>query len=245
MRSGFCALIGAALAGCATAPLAPDPSINPRGYWTIVAVNGQATGGGERFRFILTPPTGSAQFGCNAGGGSLTAGNGWIVTGDWIITAAGCRTQRISQLERMGFNVTAKPMAVERRADGIRLRNERGTIDLAPRDFPNLAGRWQVIAVNGRPLTGTAEIAATRSIVNFGCNDLRGAYRQDGERLIAIMPMSTTERGCVKADGGEPTEAAQHEDEGFRIATRNMQITFHGPDRVRLSNEAGTIELTR
>ena len=245
MRRGFGVLLGAALAGCATTPPAPDPSLNPRGYWTIVAVNGEATGGGEQFRFILTPPTGSAQFGCNAGGGSLTANSGWVVAGDWIITAAGCRTKRISQLERMGFDVTARPMAVERRAGGIRLRNERGTIDLSPPDFPSLAGRWQVIAVNGRPVVGSANITAGRSIINFGCNDLMGAYQQEGERLLVISPMSTTERGCVRTDAGEPTEAMQHEDEGFRIATRNMQITFHGPARIRLSNAAGTIELTR
>ena len=242
MRRAAAALLAAVLTGCATAPPVPDASIDPRGYWTVVAVNGRPTSGGEQFRFIITPPTGSAQFGCNAGGGSLTAGNGWVVTGDWIITVAGCRNRQIAELERTGFEVTSRPMAVERGAGGIRLRNEQGTIDLARRTFPSLIDRWQVIAVNGRPLKGTADIAA--GIISFGCNHLRGAYRQDGEKLIAIGPMGTTERGCVRSDG-TPSEAAQREDEGFRIANRDMQVTFYGPDRVRLSNEAGTIDLSR
>jgi heat shock protein HslJ len=236
-------LVGAALASCATAPLAPDAAVNPRGYWTVVAVNGEATGGGEQFHFIVTPPTGSAQFGCNAGGGSLTAANGWLVAGDWIITAAGCRTTQLARFEHMGFDVTAKPMAVEKSVQGIRLRNENGTIDLTPRAFPSLMGRWRVLSVNGRPVVGSAHMATDRSILNFGCNDLLGAYRQDGERLVVIPPISTTERGCVTNEGS-PTEAALHEDEGFRIAARHMRVTFFGPDRVRLSNEAGTIELS-
>jgi heat shock protein HslJ len=244
VRRAAALLLGAVLAGCATGRPVPDPTIDARGYWTVVAVNGQATGGGDNFHFVITPPVGSAQFGCNAGGGSMTAGNGWVVSGDWIITVAGCRTKRIGELERMGFEVTARPMAIERGADGIRLRNEHGTIELARRAFPSLIGRWRIITVNGRAVTGTADIAAGRSIISFGCNHLRGAYRQEGERLLAIMPMGTTERGCMTPDGA-PSEAMQREDEGFRIATRNMQVTFHGPDRVRLSNEAGTIDLAR
>lgn len=245
MRRVLAVLLAGMLAGCTTAPTAPDATVDPRGYWTVVAVNGETTGSGEHFRFIITPPTGSAQFGCNAGGGSLAARDGWVVAGDWIITVAGCRTKRIGELERMGFDVTAGPMAVERTNAGIRLRNGKGTIELAARAFPSLIGRWHVTAVNGRPVTGSANITANRSIINFGCNDLLGAYRQDGERLLAITPMATTERGCVIGDTDEPTEATQREDEGFRIATRNMQVTFYGPDRVRLSNEAGTIELVR
>lgn len=242
---GAAALLAAMLAGCATAPASPDSTVDPRGYWTIVAVNGEATGGGEHFRFIITPPFGSAQFGCNAGGGSLVARDGWVVAGDWIITVAGCRTKRIGEFERMGFDVTAKPMAVERTSVGIRLRNARGTIDLAERAFPSLIGRWHVISVNGRPVTGSANITAGRSIINFGCNDLLGAYQQNGERFRVIPPMSTTERGCVVGETDEPTEAVQREDEGFRIATRDMQVTFYGPDRVQLSNAAGSIEMMR
>ena len=244
MRPAAGVLLAAMLAGCATAPLAPDPSLDPHGYWTVAAVNGRATGGGEHFRFIITPPTGSAQFGCNAGGGSLAASDGWLVTGDWIITVAGCRNSDLARFERMGFDVTAKPMAVERRDGGIRLRDERGTIDLAPRQFPRLIGRWQVMSINGQPVAGSADITAPLSVISFGCNELRGVYRQDGEKLMVVQPVSTTERGCM-TPAGAPAPVMQYETEGFRIAARNMQVTFYGPDRVRLSNEAGTIELSR
>ena len=237
--------MAAMLGGCNAAALTPDPTIDPRGRWTVVAVDGQATGGGSTFRFEIMPPTGVAQFGCNAGSGSLDVRNGWLVAGDWIITAAGCRSERLARFERMGFEVTARPMAVERRAEGIRLRNERGTIDLVPAPSASLAGRWRVVALNGRPVAGSAEFEAPRVRISFGCNDGRGAYRQDGDTIVLTAGMAVTERACMVVDDGGPSDAMQHEDEGFRIASRTMRILWFGPDRVRLSNEAGTIDLAR
>ena len=99
-------------------------------------------------------------------------------------------------------------------------------------------------AVNERPTIGTVKIVQPILATNFGCNQGRSGYRIEGSVLVPVGPMGTTERGCVTADGS-PTAAAQHEDEGFRIAHRRMQVTFYGPNRIRLSNEAGTIDLTR
>jgi hypothetical protein len=101
-----------------------------------------------------------------------------------------------------------------------------------------------VQAVNGRPTAGTAKIEQPLFLINFGCNGGRSGYRIEQSALIPVGPMATTERGCVTA-AGEPTEAVMHEDEGFRIAFRRMQVSFYGPNRVRLSNEAGTIDLAR
>ena len=244
MRRAAALLLTAELAGCATAPAVPDPTLDPRGNWAIVAVNGHPTGGWASYSFSITPPTGSAQFGCNAGSGPLEVRNGWLVAGDWIVTAAGCGTREIAQMERMGFDILARPMAVERLGQGFRLRNERGTIDLASRVTPSLSGRWRVIMVNDREVDGSVEFTPPRFKINFGCNDGRGGFRQESDRMIVIWPFGTTERGCVTPQGG-PTEAMQHEDEGFRIAARPMRVEFFAADRVRLSNEAGTIDLRR
>lgn len=115
---------------------------------------------------------------------------------------------------------------------------------LPPAPQPSIEGEWRVLAVNGRSTSGSAKIVPPIFAINFGCNSGRSGYRIERSTLVPVGPMGTTERGCVTATG-EPDEAARHEDEGFRIAHRPMQVTFYGPDRVRLSNEAGTIDLAR
>ena len=111
--------------------LAPDPDRSPFGKWMVVAVDGETTGGGERFNFSIEQPYGSAQFGCNKGSGRLRFERGWLVTGDWIITTAGCVPAERMRFERRGFEITSQPMAISARGgSGIRLRNRVGTIDL-------------------------------------------------------------------------------------------------------------------
>jgi heat shock protein HslJ len=129
--------VAAALAlvasGCATAPLAPDPTVNLWGQWKIVAVDGQPTGASRNFNFELNPTYGVAQFGCNKGSGSYVIRDGWFVGGDhWIITAASCLNREDwLDFEHKGFNILSKPLAIERRANGaIRLRNRLGSIKL-------------------------------------------------------------------------------------------------------------------
>ena len=108
----------------------------------------------------------------------------------------------------------------------------------------SLKGRWQVVAVNGLPATGAANFEPPRFSFSFGCNDGRGGYRQDKDLLVIVGPVGVTERGCVNADDS-PSVVMQREEEGFRVATRHMRIAFYGPSRVRLSNEAGTVDLVR
>lgn len=114
-----------------------------------------------------------------------------------------------------------------------------------PAPAPSLIGEWRVTAVNGRPVTGVARIVPPILVTNFGCNSGQSGFRIEGSVLVPVGPMATTERGCMNALDDGPSEAAQHEDEGFRIVHRPMQVAFYGPNRARLSNEAGTIELTR
>jgi len=118
------------VSACATAPLAPDPTVNISGRWSIVSVNGQPTGGGRNFTFAIEPPVGSARFGCNSGSGSVRVDQGWLVGGrDWIITLALCPGRM--DFEHKGFKILEQPLAIERRSSGaIRLRNANGSIDL-------------------------------------------------------------------------------------------------------------------
>jgi hypothetical protein len=108
----------------------------------------------------------------------------------------------------------------------------------------NLVGEWTVVAVNGRASLGTASIRPPIYRFNFGCNDGRGNARVERDRLVVVMSMAVTERGCMNPDGS-PAESMLREDEGFRIAGRSAAATFFGQDYLRLSNEAGTIDLRR
>jgi hypothetical protein len=112
-----------------------------------------------------------------------------------------------------------------------------------PAPAPSLIGEWRVVAVNGQPVSGTMRIVPPILTINF-CNFGRAGFRIEGSVLVPVGPMGTTERECVNADDS-PSTVMQREDEGFRIAFRPMQATFYGPNRVRLANEAGTIDLSR
>ena len=126
---GLLAATSFSLTACAISALGPDPNRSPLGQWTVVAIDGEPTGGGERFNFSIKQPYGNAQFGCNKGGGPLRVGRDWVVTGDWIVTTAGCPDRM--RFERKGFDIIAQPMAIESRPDGgLRLRNRVGSIDL-------------------------------------------------------------------------------------------------------------------
>ncbi|MBA3666101.1 MAG: META domain-containing protein [Sphingomonas sp.] len=125
-------LLSQLLAGCATQSPPTDVTIDPRGQWTVVAVNGEPTGGGSRFNFLINPPSGSAQFGCNRGGGGLSVERGLVApTSNWAATLLGCLPQEQMRFERRGFEIASQPMAIETPpGGGIRLRNRIGSIDL-------------------------------------------------------------------------------------------------------------------
>ena len=110
--------------------------------------------------------------------------------------------------------------------------------------IPTLVGDWVVVSVNGKPSRGAASITPQVYSFNFGCNRGRGNARVEGNRLVVVMPMSVTEMGCVNPDGS-PASSMLNEDAGFRIVSRHSTATFYGADRVRLANEAGTIDLIR
>ncbi|HVL30561.1 MAG TPA: META domain-containing protein [Sphingomicrobium sp.] len=108
----------------------------------------------------------------------------------------------------------------------------------------SLIGEWRVVAVNGHAVAGSARIVPPIMSFSFGCNSGRSGFRIEGSVLTPVGPMGTTEMACVSADDS-PSTIMQREDEGFRIAFRPMRATFYGENRVRLANEAGTIDLAR
>lgn len=125
---------------------------------------------------------------------------------------------------------------------------------------PDLRGRWTITEVNGRPKSGLwvdlggeglATITKRGSGVYvaspqpptrtfLGCNswDPSGWTREGNELVLGREMSRRTERGCDEA-----TEAL--DDEAFAILTKPMTMEFTPPNRLRLINENGTLELVR
>jgi heat shock protein HslJ len=233
------------VSGCVT-PVRPDPSVDLTGDWRVTAVSGVATPSRlSGFNFRYAPPSGSAQFGCNWGGGSATAQNGWFIAGEWIITAAGCSDERV-RFEHQGFNMLGKPLAIEAAGpDRVRLRNERGSLTLERQPFPLLAGtRWRVVSINGHPGGGTIFFSPNDFQANFGCNDISGNYRQDGD-LFRHSMTRMTEKGCERVPPG-PVPLVTYEQWGGNVLTGGgTTISAAGEGRLRLQNAQGVILLER
>jgi heat shock protein HslJ len=238
------AILPFALAACVAAPR-PDPALDLTGEWEITHVNGEATNGGETFWLAVRPPQGSAQFGCNIGGGSLAVGNGWLRTGNWIITVAGCPGDR-GRFERTGFNILAEPAAIEANGTaGIRLHNRRGTIWLRPMPPLKLEGtNWKIALLNERhvgDLGGTVRFEPHYLAAGF-CNTLRTTYRQEAF-VIHTAGYSTTERGCDPAPG-EPN-LMLHDKEAWAVFRTPVRVERVRPDAIRLVSDRGRMLLER
>jgi heat shock protein HslJ len=153
---------------------------------------------GERFVLSVGPDTGWAQFGCNAGGGSARVSEGWLSFGGLIITAAGCPGRE--QFERRGFEILGQLTAIERRGTRLVLRNAKGSLTLEPlAPVPLASTRWTVFNINGHNAPGrggTLRFGSTDYRAGFGCNELRGTYRQEGAAMIS-GGSTNSEKGCM------------------------------------------------
>jgi len=123
-----------------------------------------------------------------------------------------------------------------------------------------LEGRWTIDSVNGRPSSGLwlelggegrAAITKTETAVFvaspqpstrafLGCNDwYPSGWTRNGDKLILGVEMSRrAERGC------DPAREAL-DDEAYAILRTTTAMEFTPPDRLRLINESGTLELVR
>lgn len=124
-----------------------------------------------------------------------------------------------------------------------------------------LEGRWTITAVNGvavsrlslelgsegppiieRRADGGVNIGrpGPATIADLGCNKLHlNGWTRNGDKLMLGIEGSTkTEMGCDPA-----TMAAEEQAQG--IMRRPMTMEFTPPSRLRLVNEAGTLDLAR
>jgi heat shock protein HslJ len=124
----------------------------------------------------------------------------------------------------------------------------------------DLRGRWTITSVNGRQGNGLwlelggegpGTVTKTengllvgsplpRTRAYLGCNDFRpNGWTRNGDKLTLGIEMSfMTERGC------DPATMAL-EGEAHAILRKTMTMEFTPPNRLRLVNENGTLELVR
>jgi len=124
----------------------------------------------------------------------------------------------------------------------------------------NLQGRWTITALNGRQASGSwlelgGEGRATittkeRGIfidsprpptrAHLGCNDWHpNGWTRNGDKLALGTEMSVrTERGC------DPATMAL-EQQAYAILSKTMTMELAAPNRLRLINENGTLDLAR
>lgn len=97
---------------------------------------------------------------------------------------------------------------------------------------------WTVTAVNGQPTGSTPgyflSFAKGALSGKFGCNQLQGRFRSNGDHL-SVDELVATEMAC-------PPPAGEFEMEGLEVLGSNMRMERVG-GRLRLVSEAGTIEL--
>ena len=101
-----------------------------------------------------------------------------------------------------------------------------------------LDGRWTVTAVNGRQVAGLwLELSTGRASYSLGCNSGGGELSRNGDKLF-IDKAFLTERGCDAAREGTERQA-------IAVLRAAMTMELTEPNRLRLVNEFGTIDLVR
>ena len=124
----------------------------------------------------------------------------------------------------------------------------------------SLQGRWTIVAIDGRRTghlwiefggEGLGTVTQTdrgimvgspqpRTRAYLGCNDWHpNGWARNGDKLTFGVEMSfRTERGC------DPATMAL-EDRAYAILSKTMTMELTPPNRLRLINESGTLELIR
>lgn len=98
---------------------------------------------------------------------------------------------------------------------------------------------WRVAAVNGRATPPAGEFfmhfEQTRFGSKFGCNGMGADYVQR-RNVIDAGPVMGTKMACPDMS---------YEIQAHAVLERDMIATWNGPGALRLSNQAGSIDLRR
>lgn len=134
--AGCRALPLAALALAACTSIAADQRTFDGTRWNVVAINGQATPGGDRFSIVFGPVSFTGRMGCNLLRGDYHVVGGQLIPGMSMATQMGCLSDAPRAIppmtfEEWAFRVLRKPMRLDW-ASGkqLTLINDAGAIAL-------------------------------------------------------------------------------------------------------------------
>lgn len=100
-----------------------------------------------------------------------------------------------------------------------------------------LVGRWEIAAVNRGPVQGySMQFSPTAVQVSIACSSGAGGWSLSGGRII-MEPLKRPERDCTLPDTGPAPETIR------LILSQPLEAELNGPDKLRLSNGVGTIDL--
>ncbi|WP_162789285.1 MULTISPECIES: META domain-containing protein [Sphingomonas] len=118
---------GRSFEGCGGDPVASESRLQDSS-WSVLAVNGRATGGGPRFTLAFTRDRLSGQFGCNRMSGTYRASPNGLTAGPIIATRMACPDMRF---EDEAGRILAQPVTLRTLPDlDLELANSAGTIRL-------------------------------------------------------------------------------------------------------------------
>ncbi len=104
----------------------------------------------------------------------------------------------------------------------------------------NLDGEWKLVRLNDQPYDGSLTFAGPSVRFRF-CNTGSGRLSRNGDKLIVGAPFQMTEMACV-----DPlVPGRDREAEALAVLRLPMTMELTPPDRLRLVNEAGSLDLVR
>ncbi len=119
---------GKTVDGCGGGTVPPDGLAGTS--WTVTAINGRATPGGQDYFLNFAANDLSARFGCNSISGSYRVNGDHVWTTGLVQTEMACAGPAMT-LERLGSAVLSSNMRVEPMGgERMRLVSEAGSIDL-------------------------------------------------------------------------------------------------------------------
>lgn len=102
----------------------------------------------------------------------------------------------------------------------------------------DLNGRWSIVTIGGTPVSGMSlAFAGTTLRAALACNGGGGTISRNGDKLF-LDRLALTERAC------EPARMALDE-QVAAILRLPVTMEFTPPGRLRLINEAGSLDLIR
>lgn len=117
---------GRAFEGCGGQPMAPANLANSS--WTVEAINGRPTGGGERFQLRFEGERMSGQFGCNRVSGGYNVADMTLTAGNLAMTRMACPDM---SFETQATRILAQPVQLSMLpGDTLAMSNAAGSITL-------------------------------------------------------------------------------------------------------------------